>query len=83
MEVRSHSSSADVDLADKWNFLPHVKSLHAVQLTPAIEEYAQKKVAHAIQAYQAVVSGVDVKLSARGGESSKGGKCASCNVLLS
>jgi hypothetical protein len=57
--------------------------LLVVQLTPAIEQYAQKKVAHAIQAYQSVVNGVDVKLSVRGGDASKGEKCALIHLLLS
>lgn len=50
--------------------------LCVMQLTPAIEEYAQKKVAHAIHSYQSVVHGVDVKLSVRGGDASKGEKYA-------
>jgi ribosome-associated translation inhibitor RaiA len=43
-----------------------------MQVTPAIEEYAQKKIAHAIQPYQSVVNDVDVKLSVRGGDASRG-----------
>jgi ribosome-associated translation inhibitor RaiA len=47
-----------------------------MQVTPAINEYAQKKVGNVLEPFQHVVSSVDIRLSTRGGAKhvSKGGK---------
>lgn len=43
-----------------------------MQVTGAINEYVQKKVGHAIDPYKTVVQDVDVRLSVRGGDASRG-----------
>lgn len=47
-----------------------------LQVTGAINEYVQKKVGHAIDPYKTVVQDVDVRLSVRGGDASRGERCA-------
>lgn len=46
-----------------------------LQVTGAINEYVQKKVGHAIDPYKTVVQDVDVRLSVRGGDASRGERC--------
>lgn len=47
-----------------------------LQVTAPINEYVQKKVSHAIDPYKTVVQDVDVRLSVRGGDASRGERCA-------
>lgn len=48
-----------------------------MQVTPAIQEYAQNKISHAVEPYQQVIKTVDVRVYARGGDTgTKGSKCA-------
>lgn len=52
-----------------------------VQVTDAINEYVQKKVGHAVDPYKTVVQDIDVRLSVRGGDASRGERCAHAECL--
>jgi ribosome-associated translation inhibitor RaiA len=53
-----------------------------VQLTDNIKTYVEEKVGHAVSNHGNLVKEVDVRMSARGGESGRGQKLQRCEVFL-
>merc|ERR1712137_1408638 len=43
-----------------------------LEVTPAINDYANKKLGHVLEPFKGVVRAADVKLSVRGGDASRG-----------
>eukprot|EP00892_Ulva_mutabilis_P011762 jgi/Ulvmu1/8959/UM005_0050.1 len=53
-----------------------------LEVTGAINEYVQKKVGHAVDPYKSVVQDIDVRLSVRGGDASRGERQQKIEVTI-